>query len=367
MDFIDVIKTLSDKVAKLQSSIQTEEATKNAFIMPFIAALGYDVFNPLEVVPEFVADLGIKKGEKVDYCILKDGNPTIIIECKHWKEDLNVHNSQLHRYFHVTTSKFGILTNGIIYKFYSDLVEPNKMDDKPFWEFNITEITDNLVLELKKYHKQSFNVENILTSATELKYNKEIKKILMDEMNSPSDAFVRHFAKQIHSGVLTAKVMEQFTAIVKKSLNQHISDMISERLKNALQTETRRETTDVISPNPVQDAKIEVAVETESKINTIALEIEAFYIIRSILRTKIDASRIVYRDAQSYFSILIDDNNRRPVCRLYLESIKKSIILFDENKKEIRHELASIDDLYGFAEQLIATATSYDTTKKATA
>lgn len=367
MDFIDVIKALSEKVSRLQGSIQTEEATKNAFIMPFIAALGYDVFNPHEVVPEFVADLGIKKGEKVDYCIFKDDNPIIIIECKHWKEDLNVHNSQLHRYFHVTTSKFGILTNGIIYKFYTDLVEPNKMDDKPFWELNITEITDNAVSELKKYHKNSFDIDNILNAATELKYNKEIKRIMMEELNHPSDAFVRHFAKQIHTGILKAKVMEQFTSIVKKSLNQFIRDMISDRLTSALQTEAKREFADSVSPTPEADAVVsEAEAETESKIVTTELEKEAFYVVRSILRTKFDANRIFYRDALSYFSVLVDDNNRRPVCRLFLEGIKKSIVVFDENKKETRHEIKTIDDIYQHSEQLIATAISYDT-KKVTA
>lgn len=155
MDFIDQIRALSDKVARLKDQIQTEEATKNAFIMPFIQTLGYDVFNPTEVIPEFVADIGIKKGEKVDYCILKDENPIMIIECKWWGANLNVHDSQLHRYFHVTKAKFGILTNGIVYKFYTDLEEANKMDEKPFLEFTMTEIKEHVVEELKKFQKHS--------------------------------------------------------------------------------------------------------------------------------------------------------------------------------------------------------------------
>ncbi|WP_026462785.1 type I restriction endonuclease [Adhaeribacter aquaticus] len=364
MDFIDLIKALSEKVSRLKDSIQTEEATKNAFIMPFIAALGYDVFNPHEVVPEFVADLGIKKGEKVDYCIMKDDKPVIIVECKHWKEDLNVHNSQLHRYFHVTTSKFGILTNGVTYKFYTDLVEPNKMDDKPFWEFTMTDISDATVAELKKYHKNIFDIENILNAATELKYNREIKKIMLDEMNNPTDAFVRHFAKQIHTGILTAKVMEQFTGVVKKSLNQLVSDMISDRLKSALQTETNREYSDVVSSAPEKDVVLTVS-EPESKIVTTEIEKEAFFIVKSILRTQFDANRIVYRDAQSYFSVLIDDNNRKPVCRLYLDGSKKGIVLFDENRKEIKYEIKTIDDIYTHSDQLIATAMGYDNKKVA--
>jgi len=366
MDFIDLIKALSDKVTRLKDSIQTEEATKNAFIMPFIASLGYDVFNPHEVVPEFIADLGIKKGEKVDYCIFKDDNPIIIIECKHWKEDLNVHNSQLHRYFHVTTSKFGILTNGIIYKFYTDLLVPNKMDDKPFWEFNITDLNDNVVSELKKYHKNTFDVDNILNSATELKYNREIKKIMLEELNNPTDAFIRHFTKQIHTGVLTAKVLEQFSSIVKKSLNQFISDMISDRLKTALQNETNREVTITDTASPAATPITEVVssnTEPEVKVVTTDLEKEAFFIVRSIIRQKLDANRIVYRDAQSYFSVLLDDNNRRPICRLYLENAKKYIIVFDENRKEIRKEIKTIDDIYAYSEQLIATALNYDTKK----
>jgi len=359
MDFIDLIKALSEKVTRMKDTIQTEEATKMAFIMPFISALGYDVFNPHEVVPEFVADLGIKKGEKVDYCILKDDNPIIIIECKHWKEDLNVHNSQLHRYFHVTTSRFGILTNGIIYKFYTDLVESNKMDDKPFWEFNITDISDANVFELKKYQRNSFNVDSILSSATELKFSREVKKILLEEFNNPSEAFVKHFAKQIHAGPMVAKVLEQFTGVVKRSLNQFITDMISDRLKSALASEEGRERVDIAS-RVEADVTVTPVKEPESKVITHEIEKEAFFIVRSILRTKIDATRVVHRDTQSYFGILLDDNNRKPICRLYLEGTKKSLVLFDENRKEVRIEISSIDDIYNHADQLQATALSYN-------
>ena len=157
MDFKDQIKQLGERVSKLKDQINTEEATKNAFIMPFLQALGYDVFNPIEVVPEFISDIGLKKGEKIDYAIFKDGNPTILVECKHWKQNLSIHDGQLLRYFHVSKAKFSLLTNGIIYRFYSDLVAPNKMDEKPFLEFNITEIKDNQIEELKKFHKSVFD------------------------------------------------------------------------------------------------------------------------------------------------------------------------------------------------------------------
>ena len=130
MDFKDAIKQLSERVLKLKDNILTEEATKNAFIMPFINVLGYDVFNPLEVVPEMTCDIAMKKGEKIDYAIIKEGEPILLIECKHWAQDLNLHDNQLIRYFNVSKAKFGILTNGITYRFYTDLIEPNKMDEK---------------------------------------------------------------------------------------------------------------------------------------------------------------------------------------------------------------------------------------------
>jgi len=111
MDFKDEIKQLGERVVKLKEQILTEEATKNAFIMPFIKALGYDVFNPIEVVPEFVSDIGLKKGEKIDYAIFREGTPTILVECKHWAQNLDLHDGQLLRYFHVSKAKFGQIEN----------------------------------------------------------------------------------------------------------------------------------------------------------------------------------------------------------------------------------------------------------------
>ena len=132
MELHSQLKGLAEKVDQLKDKIDTEESTKHAFTLPFINILGYDTFNPTEVVPEFTADLGLKKGEKVDYAIFQNGNPILIVECKHWKQNLDVHNSQLFRYFHVTKTRFALLTNGIQYRFYTDLEETNKMDEKPF-------------------------------------------------------------------------------------------------------------------------------------------------------------------------------------------------------------------------------------------
>lgn len=354
MDFKDNIKQLADRVVKLRDSILTEEATKNAFIMPFINTLGYDVFNPLEVVPEMTCDIAMKKGEKIDYAIMKDGEPIILIECKHWTQDLNLHDNQLIRYFNVSKAKFGVLTNGVIYRFYTDLIEPNKMDEKPFLEVNITELRDSQIEELKKFHKSYFNVENVLSSASELKYMGELKSIIAKEFSSPSSEFVKYLSKQVYDGVITAKLLDQFTELTKKSISSYINELISDRLKSALKTETVEE-----AKNEEIDNK--VLEEDENKIITTEEEIESYFIVKSILRQTVDVSRVVYRDAQTYFAILLDDNNRKPICRMYFNAIsKKYIATFDENKKETKHEITSLNDIYNYSEYLINAISFYD-------
>lgn len=356
MDFKDSMKQLSDRVLKLRDNILTEEATKNAFIMPFINALGYDVFNPLEVVPEMTCDIAMKKGEKIDYAIMKDGEPVLLIECKHWAQDLNLHDNQLIRYFNVSKAKFGLLTNGILYRFYTDLIEPNKMDEKPFLEVDITDLKDNQIEELKKFHKSYFDVENVLSSASELKYTGELKAIIAKEFVTPSPDFVRYFAKQVYDGVITAKILDQFTSLTKKSIVTYINDLISERLKSALKTETDVENEE----NQEDSIEREESSQEDNKIVTTEEEIESYMIVKSILRPVVDISRVVYRDAQTYFAILLDDNNRKPICRMYFNSVtKKYIATFDENKKETKHEINSLDDIYGYSQQLIDIISYY--------
>lgn len=347
MDFKDQITQLASRVEKILPQLKTEEATKNALIMPFIQVLGYDVFNPFEVNPEFIADIGIKKGEKVDYAIMQDGEPTILIECKHHLEKLDPHNSQLFRYFHTTKAKFGLLTNGLTYRFYTDLDEKNKMDSTPFFEFNITEIKETEIVELKKFHKSYFDVENITNTASELKYLNELKNLLSKELILPSENFVSFFTKQVYSGVLTAKVKEQFGPIIKRSFNLLISDAINERLKSALNQEKQIEVAEAVKlESNVQEPATSTVVTTEE-------ELEGFYIVKSLLRQHVDSKRISYRDAQSYFAILLDDNNRKTICRLYLGGSKQYLVVLDDLKKEVKHEIQSLDEIYKHADTLL--------------
>jgi len=353
MDFKDAIKLLSERVLKLKDSLQTEESVKNALIMPFIQTLGYDVFNPFEVMPEFTCDIGTKKGEKIDYAIMKNGNPCILIECKHWNQPLTLYDNQLLRYFHVSTAKFGILTNGVVYKFYTDLEHENKMDEKPFLEIDITEIRDNQIDELKKFHKSYFDVDSIVNAASELKYMKGLKDKIISEMETPSEQLVRLLTKQVYEGMVTAKVLEQFTDLTKRSFKQVINDMITDRFKTAINKQKQESEESEKTDDSSSEKGTALIITTEE-------EKEAFYIAKAILRRVVDVNRIFERDTQSYYNILLDDNNRKPICRIYLNSSKKYLGTFDENKKETKHLLETIDDIYKYEDEICSILKKYE-------
>ncbi len=349
MDFVEQLQNLSTKTEKLCSLLQTEEATKNALIMPFINLLGFDIFDPTEVIPEFVADVGIKKGEKVDYAIKKDGKIIMLFECKHCGGDLNIkHASQLFRYFAVTETRIAVLTNGITYRFFTDLDAPNRMDEKPFFEFNITEYNDVTVNALKKLTKENFQIDEIITSAGELKYTYQIKKLLGKEIENPSDEMVKFFASKVFDGLLTPARKDYFSKITKRAFNQFISEKINDRLKAVMTGEQISEDTSDELPS------------NEDSIQTSAEELEGFYIVKSLLRDIVDPSRIVHRDTKSYFGILLDDNNRKPLARLHFNRNQKYLGIFNEKREERRVAIENLNEIYKFSNELRRVFTFYE-------
>lgn len=351
MDFKDQIKQLSERILKLRDNILTEEATKNAFVLPFIQILGYDVFNPVEVVPEFTCDVGIKKGEKIDFAIMRDNEPILLIECKHIDQDIKLHDNQLIRYFHASSAKFGVMTNGIKYRFYTDLDAPNKMDEKPFFAFDMLDLTDEIIEELKKFHKSYFDVDNIFSTASELKYTRELKNVISNEFENPSPEFVKIVAKQVYDGVMTAKMLEQFTALVKKAITSNINETITGTLKSALTKEQKAE--------KAETEEHAITEEPVNKIITTAEEIEAFMIVKSILRQKIDVERILHKDTESYFAIYLD-NIRKTICRLNFNVRKKYFATYDEARKETRHDIETLDDIYKYSDDLIKSLDKFE-------
>lgn len=361
MEFEEKLVSLAAKIRQQKSAIQTEEATKTAFVMPFIqSVLGYDVFSPHEVVPEFTADVGTKKGEKVDYAILKDDDIQILIECKKHGDELNLkHASQLYRYFSVTTARIAILTNGQVYKFFTDLDAPNKMDDKPFLVLDLLDIDEHAVPELKKITKPAFDVDSIISAAGELKYVSHIKRILNAQFNAPDDDLVRFFAARVYDGVITQKVREQFASLTLKALRQFLNDQANERLKSALTGGVKIRSTPDTEPQQVESNQPDDG-DRDNGIETTMEELEGFNIIKAIVRSEVDVKRVAARDTKSYFGVLLDDNNRKPIARLHFNRAQKYLGTFDADKNETRHPIELLDDIFSHADALRATASSYD-------
>ncbi|SFJ75728.1 hypothetical protein SAMN04488082_106158 [Desulfomicrobium apsheronum] len=356
MDFIDKLTELSARIQRQKESVLTEEAAKTAFVLPFIQALGYDIFNPEEVIPELTADHGVKKGEKVDYAIQLDKQKVILIECKPVGSDLEAkHAGQLFRYFSVTEARFGVLTDGIRYVFFSDLEKENKMDERPFFEFNLLQFSESNVDELKKFTKNFFDLQTIISTASNLKYFKALSEEIRAEFDSPSEEFVKILTGRVYPGRFTQQIKDQFTELTQRAMRDFIRSRVNERLKTALETDNHENVAEI-------QKREEVTEEDLNKVNGVLTtedELEAYRVVRAIGAEYVDPERITMRDAKSYCAILLDNNNRRPICRLYFGKSKMSVSIFvPENETKI--DINKISDIYRCRAELELAIKQYD-------
>ena len=358
MSFVESLAALSQRIPDLVDHLATEEATKNALVMPFIAALGYDVFNPQEVVPELNADVGVKKGEKVDYAIRHGGEIVMLFECKSAGTNLGQASmSQLYRYFAVTNARIGVLTNGTEHWFFSDLEEPNKMDQKPFLVLDLTNLREDQIAEVQKLTKESFDLDRMLSAANELKYTREVMRVLNEQIEQPDVEFVRFFfTKAVPNGRFTSANKELFERLVQKALQQFVRERVSQRLRSALKQE------DAVSVSAEAEPESDTVPEglPDDGVVTTEEEVEGYHIVKAIVREVVDSNRVAYRDTKSYMGILLDDNNRKPICRLRFNWSQKYLGLFDADKNEIKHSIESLDDIYQYASELKEAARRYD-------
>jgi len=342
MELVSKLAQFSERVQKIKDAIATEEATKNSLVMPFFQLLGYDVFNPLEFVPEFTADVGVKKGEKVDYAIIVEGKPAILIEAKWCGEPLENHTSQLFRYFGTTDAKFGILTNGVTYRFFTDLNTPNKMDLEPFLEFNIFDIHENVFPELMRFAKYSLDIEGAFSAASELKYMGKLKDLLESLRDEPTESFVKYVMSEIFDGIRTQKAVDEFKAVVSRGFNQFINEAISDTLKSAMRGQSESSRANVDLSTDVEVAQHENADEAPMTLE----ELEAYSIVKSILWEIVDIDRLSWQHTKSYMVILFDNNSRKRICRLWFNGKQKYITTPDENMKPIRFDIDGLNDIY---------------------
>ena len=214
------LASLAETAKRVTQTLETEEATKTALILPFLMALDYNVFDPTEVVPEYQADVGVKSHERVDYALLRDGQPIILIEAKQVDAQLDNerHLTQLFRYWNATPAKVGILTNGIEYRFFGDTDQDNLMDSAPFLTVNITRMTPRDVASVSAFSKYNYNLEDTAKLSEELFYQDAIRKVMIEACKDPQTPFARWIMSRTYDGKRTAAKIEWFKDQIKIAL-----------------------------------------------------------------------------------------------------------------------------------------------------
>ena len=356
MDFTDRVKAFAASVPQKLESIKTEEATKNYLVMPFIQQiLGYNPFDPNELVPEYDANVGAARKFKLDYAILQDGQPSMLIECKCYGSDFGSDHewSQLFAYFMATDARIGILTNGVIYNFYADLEKPNKMDKTPFLELDLLNLKESIIRELSKLTKSAFDIDDAIECASELKYVGGIKALLKKQMKSPDEDFLKFFFRELcPENNFTGQLKEDFFGYTLRG----IKEFITEEMKHLLD--------DAVNP---PEPETNFTSEIEQKNNNTEFtedEREGYYIIRAILSSVISPSRVTYRDTASYCNILLDNNVRRQIVRFYFNNPKKKkLVIFsiddDGNKSSETFPIDRISDIHNYADRFKKIVSSY--------
>ncbi len=327
----------------------TEEAAKHALVLPFLHyVLCWNIFNSFEVVPEFVADIGLKKGEKVDYALFKEGKLAFIMECKMPGAKLERdHSSQLFRYFTALTAcKIAILTDGIRYLFYTDSDNPNVLDDSPFFVIDFTKPELIMIEELKHFTREFLNLDNLAETANHLKYSESVKAYLVRQLETPTDEFVRLLINASDANAkVTTKNIDIMRGIVRKSLHNLIQNKVHQALKTSQSGAAQEQHSLEVNNGAVSSEASNQAASAAKEIVTTAEEWEGFYTVRALLYDVVKPERVQPKDTLNYFNVLLDGNTKQQICRFYFNTPKKYLGLFTEDGEQ-KKEITSLADLY---------------------
>ena len=361
MSFEDDIKEFTKTIPDKLEHIDSEETSKIALITPFLRLMGYDTTNPAEVKAEYTADVGTKQGEKVDFAILENGEPLIFIECKSATNELTNDNiSQLFRYFSITDIQIGILTNGVEYKFFTTGEDNNRMDEKPFLDIDLLNLTKKDIKELEKFKKSNFNIDEVVSRADNLKYRNLIKKTLLSEFEEPSEDFIKAIGQQVYEGRLTPNIKERFGNIISVAITEIINEKVNKTLSDAVASnETQQEDNNAV--------EAEEELIDEDGIITTDVEKEGYFIVRSIASEVVDPGLIAIRDRKHYCNILFDNNQRYPIVRFYFNNEDHlRVEFYDEitltsngGKIGEKVDIENVSDLYKYKERILKVVNDY--------
>ncbi len=356
MDFIEKIKDLAKRIEEQKKVVATEQAAKTSMVMPFLQLMGYDVFNASEVIPEYIADWGAKKGEKVDYAIKVGGKFVMLIECKPANDKLDASKeSQLARYFtNIPEARIGMLTNGIIYKFYTDLNEPNIMDVDPFLVFDFSQINERIAMKLEMFTKEKItNTDSVTSDIVKLRNYSATSEVVFKELSEPSDELIRHIIKQLpFKKIANEAALAEFRIHVKKAIEQFEHNFFDEqirKLQEATKTEENEQKPLETQPEPPRN-----------QIITTVQEYQALSIVKTILFNIISSDKVGIKDFEGYCNIVYKVQGSPCIIRLFFNEAEqgKLYISFpanEEYEKLGRMAIKDIDSINNHSEKIIAT------------
>lgn len=337
MGFEHDLSELADRVRTLSPTIDNEEATKHALVLPFLRTLGYDVFNPAEVAPEFRAEGGTKPKDKVDYAIVLNGQPRLLVECKTVGENLASDHGQLYRYFAATSAHFGILTDGVEYWFYSDTVQPNVMDNEPFYEMDLREIVDSDVRCLQSFRRDSFDERAAQAEAEQMRWTQNVQRLIAAQFERPDDELVKWFARKVYRGRYTATVADNFRHIVRQGFNQEVSDRVKRVVERSLQAS---------SSDSGQDEVADIAAALH--------DADALRVIQTVVADVVPANRLSLRETKKFGKVLLDGAAPKIVAKLYLADPNSLAFIVGNGWRSAAHSIESVEQIADWADELRA-------------
>lgn len=330
MAFAEDIQEIRETVRKHGEKLINEETTKQALILPMIEAWGYDTRNPSEVMAEHSVKLSTGSSGRADYVIFYQEKPAIVIECKSagvaFPADVL---EQLREYVTASGATAGVFTDGIRYSCYVDSERPGQMDHTPYCQVDLTRLTDDDEHALSLLSKQLFSPARLRTSAKPLKQRLDDMIDIDSTLGSPP---LRDHIFRVGRIKNRAK---------RDSDTEALTSRVSDRIRFLIES--------------IADG----ALTDDDSVVTTHEELDTFLLVKGMLHDSIEPHRITPRDARSYFSVFVDDNNRKPICRFHFNRRDKYIGTFDENKQETRHPMQDLSDLFRLAPQLKRAAKRY--------
>lgn len=339
-NFVERLKSHIEHVKKVGGHCSTEETTKQALILPLLDILGFNPYDPTKVLAEFSADFpGVKVTERVDYALYCNGQPVMFIEAKSYATDLTNHAPQLSRYFNSSLGvTIGAITNGKEWRFFTDLINTNVMDEKPFLTIDFTKANPEDLTQLAEFKHDNFHAEKLRFFAEENQYIQQFKAVIKKSINDVDIDFVRYVAQQANiARQLNTKFLESIQPFVQQAVQQAISDTVVKGLSAPT----------IITAKPVEHVTQQLEAQApatevdfivnpdNAKIITTKDEQDLMRIV-SELFPEIDLEG---RDTESYYSILYQNKTNRWLFRYDVNrkrpTIQFNISIDDSRRSEL--------------------------------